>query len=216
MKELQQFDFLQTPSEGENELLKEFLSEDNETFGLALRKIEESFGPMIRGVWRKQGVTNPDLQDDLLQDLMIRLVEKRAQFRGESKLTTWIISIAKNLAPNALQSKMYRPWKQYVTMNDGDTLDGTVDDPEHYPFEVSEMLSVLVENLADEYRAVVPLLMEGKSYTDMAQILNVPLGTIRSRVFAIHRKIDEIATQLEKSEIIKKPLPPPHITSRVA
>lgn len=216
MREMQSPEVSESLSYDELEIRRKFLSEDQRIFGVALREIEEQYGPMIKNVWRKQGVTNPDLQDDLLQDLMIRLVEKRTQFRGESTLKTWIISIAKNLAPKALQSKMYRPWKQYVSMNDGNTLDGTVDDLEHCPFEVSEMLALLQKKLRQAYQDVVQMLIEGKSYKEMADSLGVPLGTIRSRVSHIHREIEALCKKIDTPRKTHPKTHPHHITSRVA
>lgn len=216
MNERQILQVYETLSNEEQELRRKFFNEDEREFGSALREIEEQYGPMIKNVWRKIGIGDPDLQDDLMQDLMLTLVQKRATFRGESKLTTWIIHIAKNLALKAFQSKKYRPWRQVIMMEDGSTIDHPSEDPKHLPIEIHEILSVLIENLADEYRAVIPLLMEGKSYAEMASILDVPVGTIRSRVFAIHQKIDKIANQLEKPKTAKRQSRPSHITSSVA
>jgi RNA polymerase sigma-70 factor (ECF subfamily) len=145
-------------------------------------------------------VNHPDDAADLVQETFVRAMQGVARFEGKSALYTWLFRIAVNLAISHRRSNNYR---MSVSLDpDPDQEDGSVnrqaaglrrqlaqeteDDPalsaerrmEH------ERLVEALAHLDPEYRAVIVLRdVEECDYDQMAAILDVPVGTIKSRLF---------------------------------
>lgn len=130
---------------------------------------------------------------DVVQEVFLKVFRNVTSFRGESSMKTWMYRIAVNEARN------HRRWfsrhrRQEVNLDPEDTSDGLsyrnwLPDPGRSPFEVAldhETRSLIEAALADvnpKFRAALVLReVEGMSYEEIAEILEISLGTVKSRI----------------------------------
>ena len=115
------------------------------------------------------------LADDVTQDAFVRVYRFLPRYRGDSKFSTWVFTIARNCALDELRKKRRRQ-----NLFDKAKLQRDVAQVEHSTgVEVREALSGLPIELRE---AVVMIDMLGESYRDAATVLGIPEGTVKSRV----------------------------------
>jgi RNA polymerase sigma-70 factor (ECF subfamily) len=131
-------------------------------------------------------VGHPDRARDVVQDTFIQAIENISRFDGKSRFFTWLYRIAFNRAMS-----MYRKHKSEVSLdvareNAGDeTMATSQDQPEDRVLhsELVDEVHQALEKLSGEHRAVVVLReIEGCEYEQIAEILDISLGTVRSRL----------------------------------
>lgn len=148
-------------------------------------------------------VSHPDDAADIVQEAFINAFQSLASFKGDSEFYTWLYRIAFNAA--ATQARKRRP---RVFLDSRDSREGTPvreladPSPESRPETAAERrdeekkLQTALERLSHEHRSVLVLKdMEGWKYEEIAEVLAVPIGTIRSR---IHRARLELRDLLEE------------------
>ncbi|MBO9357198.1 RNA polymerase sigma factor RpoE [Bordetella petrii] len=157
------------------------------------RKILRLLGRMIR---------DPAEIEDVAQEAFIKAYRALPQFRGESAFYTWLYRIAVNTARNWLASAARRPSApNAIETEDGETFNETdnltdISTPESMlaSREIAETVNSVIEELPEELRTAIVLReIEGMSYEDIAQSMDCPIGTVRSRIF---RAREAIATRL--------------------
>ncbi|CAM4365296.1 RNA polymerase sigma factor RpoE [Bordetella tumbae] len=157
------------------------------------RKILRLLGRMIR---------DPAEIEDVAQEAFIKAYRALPQFRGESAFYTWLYRIAVNTARNWLASAGRRPSApNAIETEDGETFNETdnltdISTPESMVAsrEIAETVNAVIEDLPEELRTAIVLReIEGMSYEDIAQSMDCPIGTVRSRIF---RAREAIATRL--------------------
>lgn len=157
------------------------------------RKILRLLGRMIR---------DPAEIEDVAQEAFIKAYRALPQFRGESAFYTWLYRIAINTARNWLASAGRRPSSpNAIETEDGETFNETdnltdISTPESMVAsrEIAETVNAVIEDLPEELRTAIVLReIEGMSYEDIAQSMDCPIGTVRSRIF---RAREAIATRL--------------------
>jgi RNA polymerase sigma-70 factor (ECF subfamily) len=138
-------------------------------------------------------VSGADTVDDLAQEVFIRAYRSIGEFKGESSLYTWLYKIALNLCRNYYRTKGRRPVHEELGESTGavglESPDGSPED-EVFRREFWEQLRRGLDELPEEQReAVVFCDLEGMSYEEMAEVLGVPIGTVRSRIFRGRRAL---------------------------
>ncbi len=161
------------------------------------RRIERLIGRMVRDV---------DLVPDIAQETFIRAYRAIPQFRGESAFYTWLYRIAVNTAKKALMQLKRDP---LVTESARASRDDDDESPSRVENELSDgetpesvlaskqiasAVNFAIEALSDDLRQAITLReIEGLSYEEIAELMNCPIGTVRSRIF---RAREAIATRL--------------------
>jgi len=157
------------------------------------RKILRLLSRMIR---------DPAEIEDVAQEAFIKAYRALPQFRGESAFYTWLYRIAVNTARNWLASAGRRPSApNAIETEDGETFNETdnltdISTPESMVAsrEIAETVNAVIEELPEELRTAIVLReIEGMSYEDIAQSMDCPIGTVRSRIF---RAREAIASRL--------------------
>jgi RNA polymerase sigma-70 factor, ECF subfamily len=160
------------------------------------RRIERLIGRMVR---------DSDLVQDIAQETFIRAYRAIPQFRGESAFYTWLYRIAVNTAKKALMDMKRdplvfesalasrdddeEPSRAEQTLTDGETPDALLASK-----EIATAVNTAIDALSEDLRqAVVLREIEGMSYEEIADVMNCPIGTVRSRIF---RAREAIATKL--------------------
>jgi RNA polymerase sigma-70 factor (ECF subfamily) len=133
---------------------------------------------------------------DVAQEAFLRAHRGLAEFRGEARLSTWLYAIASRLCLNRLAGSERR-----LTRHGEDTLTRLPDgrpgpDQALERGELEEALHRAIGELADERRIVVVLRdVEGLAYEEIAEALELPVGTVRSR---LHRARLDLKEKLER------------------
>jgi RNA polymerase sigma-70 factor, ECF subfamily len=160
------------------------------------RRIERLISRMVR---------DADLVQDVAQESFIRAYRALPQFRGESAFYTWLYRIAVNTAKKALvemkrdpvltESSRSRVGEDDETYRvDNELSDGETPEALLASKEIAATVNAAIDALSDELRQAITLReIEGLSYEEIADVMNCPIGTVRSRIF---RAREAIATRL--------------------
>ena len=138
---------------------------------------------------------------DILQDTFLRAYEKLDQFQGDSSFYTWVYRIGVNLALSGHRRRRsrpsFRPTGDHGAGRYEEAADDSADADPTYPLERAEreqIVEAALRQLGPEHRAVVILKdFDGRRYEEIAAILDVPIGTVRSR---LHRARCELRDRL--------------------
>jgi RNA polymerase sigma-70 factor (ECF subfamily) len=185
-----------TSSDTDLMLVERTVAGDQKAFELLVlkyqRRIERLIGRMVR---------DTDLVEDIAQETFIRAYRALAQFRGEAQFYTWLYRIAVNTAKKALVDLKRDPLVSENALRGGDEEDETsaveneltsAETPETVlaAKEIATAVNSAMESLPEELRQAVTLReIEGLSYEEIAEVMNCPIGTVRSRIFRAREAI---------------------------
>ena len=136
--------------------------------------------------------------NDLAQEVFLRAWRSIGRFRGDSAFSTWLYRIAVNTAKNHLVAAKRRPPSSDVEADEAEHYTGAqrlhdFDTPEHEMLrqEIAREVSETVAQLPEELRQAITLReLEGLSYEEIAEMMDCPIGTVRSRIFRAREAID--------------------------
>ncbi len=136
---------------------------------------------------------------DVSQEAFIKAYRAIGNFRGDSAFYTWIYRIAINTAKNHLVSRGRRPPSTDVDMDDaefysgGDQLkDLATPEGQLMRDELKAVVDKAIRELPEDLRTAVTLReMEGLSYEEIADVMECPVGTVRSRIFRAREAIEK-------------------------
>ena len=146
-------------------------------------------------------VRDPELALDITQEAFIKAYRAIPRFRGDSAFYTWMYRIAVNTAKNHLAAQRRRPMDVELDLQDPEQYDlhaklKETDTPEGVTLgnELKETVERAIAALPEDLRTAIILReLEGMSYEEIAQTMECPVGTVRSRIFrardAIGKKI---------------------------
>ena len=156
------------------------------------RRIERLIGRMVRDV---------DLVPDIAQETFIRAYRAIPKFRGDSAFYTWLYRIAVNTAKKALMelkrdplvsesSRASRDDDDETSRVENELTDGETPDSVLASKQIAAAVNFAIEALSDELRQAITLReIEGLSYEEIAEMMNCPIGTVRSRIFRARESI---------------------------
>ena len=136
---------------------------------------------------------------DVAQEAFIKAYRALPNFRGDSAFYTWIYRIAINTAKNHIVARNRRPPTSDVEIEDAEFFDGNdgmheLNTPEHNLLcsELQDTIAQAFQDLPDDLRTAVTLReMDGLSYEEIAEVMECPVGTVRSRIFRAREAIDK-------------------------
>lgn len=201
--------FSPPPPDSDVMLVQRTLAGDQRAFELLVikyqRRVERLIGRMVRDV---------DLVPDIAQETFIRAYRALAQFRGDAQFYTWLYRIAVNTAKKQLMELKRDPLvfpSQMKSTDEDETsslereLNSSVADNETPEAvlaskEIAQAVNAAVDALPEELRMAITLReMDGLSYGEIAQALDCPIGTVRSRIFRAREAISlRIKPMLER------------------
>ena len=143
-------------------------------------------------------VRDPTEAEDVAQEAFIKAYRALPQFRGDAAFYTWLYRIGVNTAKNFLVSQGRRAptstekdAEEAETFEDGEQL-RDINTPESLLMsrQVASAVNGAMERLPEELRTAVTLReIEGLSYDEIAEVMNCPIGTVRSRIFRAREAI---------------------------
>ena len=187
------------PERESNQVLVERVKAgDKKAFDLLVSKYHQR---VIRLISRL--VRNPAEVEDIAQEAFIKAYRSIGQFRGDSAFYTWLYRIAVNSAKNALMASNRRPIPMSDLMKSDENEEG-----EAWPVEsaidfqtpeallasrqVAQTVDAAIQSLAEDLRTAIMLReIEGLTYEEIAEAMNCPIGTVRSRIFRARETISK-------------------------
>lgn len=168
---------------------------DKHAFELLVVKYQRKLGRLL-----SRFIRNPTEVEDVAQEAFIKAYRALPSFRGDSAFYTWLYRIGINTAKNYLMSQGRRA--PTTTEFDSEEAEGFEEaeqlrdnnTPESLLMsrQIAETVNKAVESLPQELKTAITLReMEGLSYEEIAEMMNCPIGTVRSRIFRAREAIAE-------------------------
>ena len=187
-----------TMSDSDSELVKRVQHGDQRAFDLLVLKYQHKIQSLVGRYVREADV------QDVAQEAFIKAFRAIKNFRAESAFYTWLYRIAVNTAKNHLVSRSRRPPDTDVDVHESDEYAGEnvlydIETPQNQ-LQASEVESAVrhaLDELPNDLRTAVTLReFDGLSYEAIAEIMECPVGTVRSRIFRAREAIDKAVRPL--------------------
>lgn len=181
--------------EVDQQLVERVQRGDKHAFDLLVSKYQRRLGRLISRFVRDAGEA-----EDVTQEAFIKAYRALPGFRGESAFYTWLYRIGINTAKNHLLSNKRRPPTSTVfDSDDAESFDDAallheVSTPENELMskQVVDVVQASLQQLPEDLRSALTLReIEGLSYEEIAEVMNCPVGTVRSRIFRAREAIAE-------------------------
>lgn len=171
----------------EQDLVRRAKAGSREAFGQLVSRFQLPVYRVVRGI-----LSDPSASEDVAQEVFLKAFAGLARFRGEAGIFTWLYRIAVNEALRA------RKQRGFVDLDAVAEVEAPAPEPDAEPAPTLATLEALLKKLPDDFRAIVVLRdLEGLSYTEISETLEIPLGTVESRLF---RARQELRTLWRKSK----------------
>ncbi|KAF1707930.1 RNA polymerase sigma factor RpoE [Pseudoxanthomonas sangjuensis] len=182
-----------SPQELDLELVKRVQRGDSAAFDLLVRKYQHRIVALVG-----RYVHDWSESQDVAQETFLRAYRALGSFRGDAQFYTWLHRIAVNTAKNHLVAHNRRPPTDDVDAADAEQFDAgarlrDTDTPERELMrqELERTVMKAVDALPEELRTAITLReVDGLSYEEIAQKMDCPIGTVRSRIFRAREAID--------------------------
>ncbi len=186
----------QKPDQGnkpsDEELIARFQQGDSYAFDLIVKRYKQQ---LLNFVFRF--LNNREQAEDVVQETFLRVYRKRHAYKQVAKFSTWIYTIAGNLARTELRKRKRR---QLFSLSDIGMEEKDYEiasdeyNPEKYTNTVmhEKIIQREIDKLSVKFREVIILRdVQGLAYEEIAEIINVPLGTVKSRVNRARLRLQE-------------------------
>ena len=158
------------------------VDDDQHAFGELVRRHQSP----VRGLLRQLTRTDAALADDLAQETFIRAYKNIRTFRGEARFSTWLYRIAYNCFREDARRR-----KELVGIDEAQ-LQAEVDPQLVDPGLRHDLMNALSQLPSSERTAVVLCCQNGLSHDEAAQVLDIPLGTVKTNVLRGREKLKKI------------------------
>ena len=182
------------------ELVKRVQQGDKSAFDLLVIKYQSKILALISNY-----IKNPHEVQDIAQEAFVKAYRALHTFRGDSAFYTWIYRIAINTAKSHLISMKRKAPSVDIDIADAEHFDSDIlheiNTPEEqaHKEEIEKVIFNAIDSLPDGPRTAVILReIEGMSYEDIAEIMDCPVGTVRSRIFRAREAIDKVLQPMLK------------------
>jgi len=184
--------------ETDKQLVERVQRGDKRAYDLLVLKYQHKIVGLVSRYLRDQ-----DEVLDVTQEAFIKAYRALPRFRGDSAFYTWLYRIAINTAKNHLVSKSRRPPDTDLDIDEGEFQESSgalsqIENPEN-SLATEQLKAVVyraIDELAEDLKVAVTLReFEGLSYEEIAEVMDCPVGTVRSRIFRAREAIEkQIAT----------------------
>jgi len=168
-----------TDAEPDEELVRRYLEGDPQAFAVLV----DRHSPRVYNVALRM-LGDADEARDATQDAFLTVVRKATQFRGEAAFSTWLHRIAVNACYDILRKRRRQPMLRRVD-DEGDPIPETGPPVADHADATAGSIDVsrALQRIPDEYRIVLVLAdVQDLPYEEIARTLDVPIGTVKSRV----------------------------------
>ena len=166
---------------------------DKQAFDILVLKYQNKIIQLVN-----RYVHDSDEARDVAQEAFIKAYRAIGRFRGDSAFYTWLYRIAINTAKNYLVASGRRPPRSDIDAQDAEQYEGASGlreyaTPERLLMrdEIQTAIAEAIDDLPEDLRTAITLReLEGLSYEEIAQTMDCPIGTVRSRIFRARDAID--------------------------
>jgi RNA polymerase sigma-70 factor (ECF subfamily) len=183
-----------TQDDADQQLVQRVQAGDKTAFNLLVVKYQHRVLKLV-----SRFVNDAAEAEDVAQEAFIKAYRALPSFRGDSAFYTWLYRIAINTAKNALVSNRRRPvdfdldlqdpdqYERQARLKEADTPEGVL-----LTEEIRQVVERAMEQLPEDLRTAIVLReLEGLSYEEIAEAMDCPVGTVRSRIFRAREAIDK-------------------------
>ena len=183
----------------DQQLVDQVMAGNKNAFSLLVMRYQHRVAALIA-----RFVQDPQEAEDVAQEAFIKAYRALPLFRGDSAFYTWLYRIAVNTAKNYLVARSRRPPAQDLEIDEVEPMEAgsvlhEIESPEGSlsTSELKVAIEAAVDSLPEELKTAFILReFSGLSYEDITEVMDCPVGTVRSRIFrareAIDRKIREL------------------------
>ncbi|MBV6646170.1 MAG: sigma-70 family RNA polymerase sigma factor [Cyclobacteriaceae bacterium] len=176
-------------------LVEQVLSKDRQ----ALKLLIEKYQRLVHSIVFRLMDDARD-REEVAQDVFIKVYEKLPNFNFQSKLSTWIATIAYRHSVNCLRKR-----KRLGNEEDLEKVDFSIgyEDKAFENSDYSEFINTVVNKLPTKYRAMIVLYhMEGLSYPEIVEVMGMPEGTVKNYLFRARKKLRDLLAPYIDKEIL--------------
>ncbi|MBX3616051.1 RNA polymerase sigma factor RpoE [Nitrosomonas sp.] len=179
----------------DQQLVERVQAGDKHAFDLLVIKYQRKLARLL-----SQFIRDSAEVEDVTQEAFIKAYRALPSFRGDSAFYTWLYRIGINTAKNFLVSQGRKlPTLQGFENEDGDDFEGSsllkemnTPESELMSQQIAQTVNLTLDSLPEELRTAIVLReIDGLSYEEIANIMNCPIGTVRSRIFRAREAISE-------------------------
>ena len=170
-------------------LIKLALAGNNSAFEILVHKYESMIAKITISM-----IGNKDEADDIGQEVFIRFYRSMDKFKGDSKLGTYLARMAINLTLNEIKKRQKR-WLSIIPNYQDIEVPSNVSEESK---DITSVVNTSLSKLEPKFRSVVVLRnIQGFSTKETAEILNLPQGTVLSRLSRGHEKLKDILIKMD-------------------
>ncbi len=185
---------MSTQEETDSQLVERVQRGDKRAFDILALKYQHKIVGLVG-----RYIRDADEVMDVTQEAFIKAYRALPRFRGDSAFYTWLYRIAINTAKNHLVSRSRRPPDTDIDVSDGEFQTDSavlrdVASPDRVlaTEQLEQVIYTAIDNLPEELKVAVTLReFEGLSYEEIAEVMECPVGTVRSRIFRAREAIEK-------------------------
>ena len=178
----------------DQQLVERVLQGNKNAFNLLVLRYQHRVAALVG-----RFIHDPQEAEDVCQEAFIKAYRALPLFRGDSAFYTWLYRIAVNTAKNYLVARNRRPPASDVDINDAEvseigSLLRDIEDPEGSlrTENLKQAINQAIEELPEDLKTAFTLReFSGLSYEDITEVMDCPVGTVRSRIFRAREAIDK-------------------------
>ncbi|MCH8928351.1 MAG: sigma-70 family RNA polymerase sigma factor [Candidatus Marinimicrobia bacterium] len=182
------------------ELIDESISGNEDAFGILMGRYENSLYGLIFKM-----VRNHEETQDLVQEAFIKSYNALASFNKQYSFSTWLFKIASNNCIDHLRKRKLKTTSiDAPIQTENGSLSQDLPDNSYNPErdslrnELFSSINSIIEELPEKYRVVINLRhKEDNSYEEIAQALNIPIGTVKARIFRAREILKKSITKMK-------------------
>jgi len=186
-----------TPQISDERLVELSLDGDEDAFGVLVRRYQRRLTAFL-----SQLVGDIELARELSQEAFVRAWSALERFNPKYRFSTWLFRIAHNLGIDQLRRRRLKTTPLYRTDLEGDEVEVIVPDLDKDPLghlenrALASELREVIEGLRPEYRELILLRhFAGLSYQEIADFTEMPLGTVKNKLFRAHSVLRRALTE---------------------
>jgi len=195
------------PDDSDSDLVRRVQRGESAAFDLLVRKYQHRIAGLIG-----RYIADWSEVQDVAQETFLRAYRALGNFRGDAQFYTWLHRIAVNTAKNHLVAHNRRPPTDDIDVGDAEQFESGLrlrdtDTPERELMrqQMEQTVMRAVESLPEELRLAITLReVDGLSYEEIAQRMQCPIGTVRSRIFRAREAIDAELRPLMDNETARE------------
>lgn len=185
--------------ETDQQLVERVLDGNKNAFNLLVLRYQHRVAALI-----SRFIHDPQEVEDVSQEAFIKAYRALPLFRGDSAFYTWLYRIAVNTAKNYLVSRNRRPPASDVDVSEAEVSEigailRDIEDPEGalVTDKLKAAIHEAIEELPEDLKTAFTLReFSGLSYEDITEVMDCPVGTVRSRIFRAREAIDKRIREL--------------------